>query len=1030
MKHKLLMLFVAAVVVFCGALYSQEQKGEVIGTVVLEDGSAIPGVAVECEGTGLVGKKTTVTSETGAFRFAALPPGTYDFTFILEGFKTVKRTGIKVAIGRTYKLDVVMETGAIRQEIVVTGKSPVIDVRKSASAVNISKEIFAKLPKGRDFMTIVTQTAGLNFESEFQDGTERANGEYGAGVSFDGASASENTFYVDGVDTTRLFNGKAGEGVNFDFIEEVQVKSSGYAAEYGGSMGGVISVITRSGGNEYHGQLAAYYDGSVLSGANRQSLRINPFNPNLAEYVTYPKDKMNRFEPGFGIGGYIIKDKLWFFGSFMPKFQTTERNGNNWPVPDRTTRVSPSTIFAGLTHSSGSNIFSRKDTTYAGSLKLTGQIANNLRVSVSGTVDYAKWKGELPAVDGSGNVAKNYKIFGYNTPRFTIGGNIDYTLGNNLMINASAGYYKADNKQLVGPTEPRYYFLRSNANVPGVDPNNVRARGWNNYSDADGYQTRKTIENKLTGTFDLTYYANLGGEHVFKAGVQMVRVGVDKDSAYPYNYFRFYWGDNYEHSDTHTRDTTLGYIEVRSPFGVKAKVHSVRWAAYLQDSWTISDKFTLNVGARVEKEDIPAFAPGYPPPVSFNFFDKFAPRVGFAYDIFGDSSLKIFGSFGIYYDVMKLEAAEGSYGGFKWLSHYYDIVNSDWYNTYKETTHPQTGGLYGGEYYETRNWRVVSFDSTQPTDDPDSSLNMKPYQKNEFTFGVQKTLTEDWTVSGRFLYNYIVNAIEDIGVLIGGSENYYNGNPGSKWIQMKYNEAQAADTMPDGIKATKAVRRYTSVTLNLDRKFKNNWLGGFSYTWSRLYGNFAGLASSDEHGRKSPSVERYFDGWFLTYNQKGEDYLGLLATDRPHQFKVYGAYTFDFGMTVGLNAYAMTGTPLQTEVYLNDMQGFYPLGRGNYGRNPFLWQIDLYAEYNLKLSDKYTLNFNVNVTNITNNDIAQRTYMLYNDAKINLPEEQLLEGWDYITVVAARGAHLDPQYTKQYRFMDSIAARIGVKFLF
>jgi hypothetical protein len=1022
MKHKLLMLLVAAVVMFGGITFAQEQSGEVIGTVVLEDGSAIPGVAVEAEGTALVGKKATVTSENGAFRLMALPSGEYEFTFTLEGFKTVKRKGIRVDIGRTYKLDVVMETGAIRQEIVVTGKSPVIDVRKSASAVNISKEIFTKLPKGRDFMTIVTQTAGLNFESEFQNADERADGDYAAGVSFDGASASENTFYIDGVDTTTLYEGKAGAGVNFDFIEEVQVKSSGYAAEYGGSMGGVISVITRSGGNEFHGQVGAYYDGSVLSGAERPVLRVNPFDEDLAEYVTYPKDKMNRFEPGFGFGGYLLKDKLWFFGSFMPKFQTTERNGNNWPVPNPVTENPISTIFAGETHFSGSNVFTRKDTTYQASLKLTAQLANNLRLSISGTMDSSNWKGELPATDGSGNPEKDYAKFGFKQPKMTIGGNVDYTLGNNLMVNASLGYFHADNVQLVGPTEPRYLFLTTNADVEGVSQEWVRPRNWANYTVDDGYQTTKEIETKLTGTFDVTYYANLAGEHVFKAGVQMVRVGVDKDSAYPFNYYRFYWGRDYEHSDAQTRPTTLGYVEVRDPFGVKAKVDSTRWAVYLQDSWTISEKFTLNIGARVEKEDIPAFAPGYEPPVRFDFFDKFAPRVGFAYDIFGDSSLKIFGSFGIYYDVMKLEMAEGSYGGFKWLSHYYDMIDPDWYNVYKQTTHPQTGGLYGGQYYETRNWRAVSFDTTQP--------DMKPYQKNEFTFGVQKTLTEDWTISGRFLYNNIVNAIEDIGVLIGGSEHYYNGNPGSAWIQEKYDEAQAAGTMPEGIVATKAVRKYTSATINLDRKFKNNWLGGISYTWSRLYGNFAGLASSDEHGRKSPSVERYFDGWFLTYNQDGEDYLGLLATDRPHQFKLYGAYTFDWGLTLGMNAYAMTGTPLQTEVYLNDMQGFYPLGRGNLGRNPFIWQVDLYAEYNLKLSEKYTLNFNVNVTNVTNNDIAQRTYTLYNNAKINVEEQTLLDGWDYVDMVEEKGAHLDPQYLKQYRFMDSIAARIGVKFLF
>jgi hypothetical protein len=995
-------------------LFAQEQSGEVIGTVVLEDGSAIPGVAVAATGSNLVGKRTTVTNDTGSFRFMALPPGIYEFTFVLEGFKTVKRKDIRVDLGRTYKLDIIMETGAIQKEIVVTGQSPTIDVRKSASTYSISKEVFTKLPKGRDFMSIVTQTAGLNFESEFQTATERDEGNYGAGISFDGASAAENTFYVDGVDTTTLFEGTSGTNVNFDFIEEVQVKSSGYSAEYGGSMGGVISVITRSGGNEFHGQLSAYVDGDFLGYNPTPTLRVNPFDEDQAEYVTYPEDSWTRIEPGLGLGGYIVKDKLWFFGSFMPKFKTTTRNGDNWITPGNT-------IFSGDTHISGSNEFTRKDTFYAGSLKLTGQIANNLRVSVSGTLDYSKWKGELPAEDESGSTAKDYASYGYKDPKFTIGGSLDYTLGNNLMMNASLGYFKADHQQMVGPTEPRWRHMTTNAGVPGAVE--IVARGWNNYGYYDGFQTTKQIQNKLTGTFDVTYYANLAGEHVLKAGVQMVRLGVDKDDAYPYDYDMFYWGRNYEHSDGTTRPTTLGYIEVRDPFGVKSKVDSTRWAVYLQDAWTIGDKFTLNLGIRMEKEDIPAFAEGYQPPVQFGFGDKLAPRVGFAYDVFGDSSLKLFGSFGIYYDVMKLEMAEGSYGGFKWLSHYYDIVNPDWRSAYTESDHPQTSGWAGGQYFQTRNWREVSFDTTQP--------DMKPYQKNEFTFGVQKSLGDDWSVSLRFLHNNIVNAIEDIGILMpDGNEVYYNGNPGSAWIQAMFDAAIAAGVTPAGVVASEAVRKYTSVTFGLDRKFKDNWLGGLSLTWSRLNGNFAGLASSDEHGRKSPGVERYFDAWFLTYNQNGEEELGPLMTDRPLQMKLYGAYSFDWGLTLGFNAYAMSGTPLQTEMYLNGMQGYYPLGRGSDGRTDFLWQIDVYAEYNLKLSEKYTLNFNVNVSNVTNNDIAQRVYMLYNDATVYMEEQDIKDGFNYVDVIAAKGTHTDPRYGMEYRYLDSIAARIGVKFLF
>jgi hypothetical protein len=349
-------------------------------------------------------------------------------------------------------------------------------------------------------------------------------------------------------------------------------------------------------------------------------------------------------------------------------------------------------------------------------------------------------------------------------------------------------------------------------------------------------------------------------------------------------------------------------------------------------------------------------------------------------------------------------------------------VNPDWKAAYPEADHPSTNGLAGGVYYEQLNWRIVSFDTTQP--------DMKPYQKNEYSFGVQKTLGEDWSLSARFLHNYIVNAIEDIGVQTPHGEEYFNGNPGSDWIQEKYNEAQAVGNMPMGVKASKAVREYTSVTINLDRKFKDNWLGGASFTWSRLHGNFAGLSSSDEHGRKDPGVERYYDGWFLTYNQMGEEEFGPLMTDRPWQFKLYGAYTFDFGLTLGFNAYAMAGTPTQTELDLNGMQGYYPLGRNSDGRHDMLWQIDLYAEYNLKLSDKYTLNFNVNVTNLTDNKIAQRRWMLYNQAGIYMDEQDIFDGYDYAQVVASKGAALNPGYKMEHSYLGSISARIGVKFLF
>jgi hypothetical protein len=873
--------------------------------------------------------------------------------------------------------------------------------KKNTGKVEFSKKIFEKLPKSRDFLSIVPLVPGINRESLLD------------GISINGASSAENRYYIDGIDTTTLYTGESGLRVNVDFIEDVQVRTSGISAEYEGSTGGAVHVITRSGGNEFHGSAMLYFDGSALNGKPRPTLRINPMDESAAEYVTYPEDTWTGIEPGFSLGGYIIKDKLWFFGGFMPKFVTTKRDGSDWPLPG-------GTIFIDNTHISGSNEFTRKDTFYAGSLKLTAQPAENIRVTVNGILDYYEWKGELPPEDGKGYPEKDYSSVEYQYPVFTLGGSVDYTIRDNLRMSLGMGYYRSNEKELHTPDFSYIYHLTSNADIPGIPSEFIVPAYWPPERITDGFQVTKNINTRLTGSFDLSYDFELAGKHHLKTGLQVARIGIDIDAGFSRDYKRFFWGWDYESNSMGTVPTTLGYVEVREPYGVIGKTQSTRLAVYIQDSWTIGNKLTLNLGIRADKEDVPTFAEGFDPVIRFNFGDKLAPRVGFSYDVFGDSSLSIFGSFGIYYDVMKMELSQQKYGGFKWLSHYYDLVNWDWKNGFPEVDHPQSNGYAGGQYFETANWLPAVAGREQP--------DIKPFRKDEFTFGIRKTLGESWTISAAFLHNYIVNAIEDIGVSQWGG--YYIGNPGSDWIQQKIDDQIAWGLWPEGIKAVKAVREYTSVTLSLDRKFKDNWFGGFSYTWSRLYGNYAGLASSDEEGRKKPNLLRYFDSWYLTYNQNGEESLGLLRTDRTHQFKCYGAYAFDFGLTVGFSAYAMSGVPLQTEIQLNGFRGFYPLGRAGEGRAPLLWQIDLYAEYNVKISNRFTLQFNANVTNLTDNDMARTKYMHYNFRPIVLYDEAIKGGFNYAEVALANGVPLDTRYKMEYDYLESIAARMGVKLMF
>ena len=236
----------------------------------------------------------------------------------MPGFKPLVRDGIVVQLEQTVKLNVSLELGAIAEEITVIGQTPLIDVKTTARGMTLTKDMYQILPKGRDFDSLTAAIPGV------------ANEKMLSGISVDGASGAENMYFVDGTDITNMYQGNRQMSVAFEFVDEVQFKASGYEAEFGGSLGGVINVITRQGGNAFHGEVLGYYNGSALTGKERDTLRLGLYDVNIAEYVNYQdlygKDRIDRIEAGFSLGGYILKDKLWFYGSFLPVFHTIERH--------------------------------------------------------------------------------------------------------------------------------------------------------------------------------------------------------------------------------------------------------------------------------------------------------------------------------------------------------------------------------------------------------------------------------------------------------------------------------------------------------------------------------------------------------------------------------------------------------------------------------------------------------------------------------------------------------------------------------
>jgi carboxypeptidase family protein/TonB-dependent receptor-like protein len=240
---------------------AQEQRGSIGGIVRDQSGAPVPGAVVEARGPALIGVASSVSDAGGTYRFPALPPGRYEVTANLAGFAPAKMGGISLALGNNLRVDLTMSVATQAEVVTVIGEAPLIDTRSSASFKNLTREYFNNVPKGRDFTSIVNLAPGANFE------------EKAGGIAVDGASGAENTYILDGIDTTNLQTGVRAKRVVFDVIEEVQVKSSGYNAEYGGAIGGVINVITRSGANNFFGEAGVYYGSDALMANPRPFLR-------------------------------------------------------------------------------------------------------------------------------------------------------------------------------------------------------------------------------------------------------------------------------------------------------------------------------------------------------------------------------------------------------------------------------------------------------------------------------------------------------------------------------------------------------------------------------------------------------------------------------------------------------------------------------------------------------------------------------------------------------------------------------------
>ena len=850
---------------FAGGVYAQSSVGSING-----DAAAGSSVTIQNVDTG-VSREVTVDSN-GRFNFPQLAPGHYKVT----SGGTTRDVQVKVGTGSTVSF-AQQELNAV--EVVGATSFNPIDVSSVESTTVFTAEQIDQLPVARD----VTNVALL------APGTVRGDSGFGNLASFGGASVAENGYYINGFDVTNIRNFVSFADLPFDAIGEQQVKTGGYGAEFGRSLGGVVNIVTKRGTNDWHGGASVYW---APDWAQESGKDVYSRNPDLeGQRIVYrSSDESDQLTYNVFGSGPLIKDKLFFFGLIQGQDRTFDTFNDAGSTHDSYT--DPSGMMKLDWNLTDNHIF-----------ELTGIWNKDTRERTSYNFPDVAFPTSHSGPASNSTLENGGEVYigkytGYLTDTFTIAAQYGYL--------SNVNNYQ---KSLPGAECPAIYDSRD-ANLT-LNPIGC----WN----PDQFTIR---DNNFSGG-DMDYRRAWRIDAEWQLASHKLRFGIDQEKYESTHAGTTYSGGEYFRYFRSIDIFGVDFGDVvrrRTTFAQSGSFDVINQAAYLEDSWQINDKLMIYGGIRAE-----TFENKNADNVTFIKSDTlWAPRVGFSWDVNGDSTFKVFGNAGRYYIPVASNTNIRGSG--------YEYSDETWYllNGVNADGTPQLGDVI----IDTN----VNGSFTPPDPRTVAATNLKPMYQDEYILGMQMQLNDKWSLGIRGISRDVKAGMDDScghngfdqwaadnGFVADFSQNgvgidmptCYIINPG-KDVSIALDPTDSGQlqvyTVPNSyLGLPEYQRKYHAVEFFWERAKSDGWYLQGSYTFAKSIGNVEGYVNSTLE-QDDAGATQDFD-----FSAFEDGSYGYLPNDRRHTLKLFGAYDINDEWSVSGNALIQSGRPV-------NCNGFIPVG--------------------------------------------------------------------------------------------------------